>query len=206
MSEIAGIRKWKALYRSLDAREQPHLKPLPKPTDAMLDEFESRSGFTLPLSYRAFIKVFGPGELAWEYRMFAPGYPHQSEMIDLEKFNADFRKPFADTEHPRITKRLLEQYKDGQRLFRAVVFCRTGTGDLICWDPADVRDGRQREYGIYQLARKDFVEPLAVTFPEFIEDVCLSEANLHPRHWDDKEFGTRRAFFPEYDTTDLDGQ
>ena len=81
-------------------------------------------------------------------------------------------------------------------------FCRSGTGDLIGWDPTDLQDRRQREYGIYEWGRGDTSRKLADSFPQFIEEVCLSEANLHPPSWDFKELGTRRTFFPAYDVSD----
>ena len=95
MAQAWGVRRWNAVYQSLEVREQPHLKALPKPTDESLDRFEEESDFQLPRSYRTFIKVFGPGELAWEYRFVAPGYPRQPEAIDLVRFNEDTKKRFT---------------------------------------------------------------------------------------------------------------
>jgi hypothetical protein len=70
---------------------------------------------------------------------------------------------------------------------------------LVGWDPADIQDGRGREYGIYEWGRGDALRYVAGSFTEFIEDVCLSEDNLRLTPEQVAELGTRREFLPEYD-------
>jgi hypothetical protein len=118
-----GIRRWTALRRTLSIPDHPHLKPLPKPTDASLDQFEAESGFRLPHSYRSFVKVFGPGVLAWDYDVRAPGYPEQGVDVDLATFNAHIKETLTK-------KQVLRQFEDPTQVRRVVFFCRQGNGNL----------------------------------------------------------------------------
>ena len=62
---------WEKLYSSLEYI--PSWYPaVPTPTNAMLDAYEARNRFMLPRSYREFIKLFGPGEIATIYTICAP--------------------------------------------------------------------------------------------------------------------------------------
>jgi len=186
-----NMNQWRVVYRSLAIQEQPQFKPLHRLNNQLLDDYEKRSGFILPRSYRCFIKVFGPGELTCKYEFCAPGYPDQPEMIDLEKFNEDLKS--------QMTKSTLKRFSDPERIQRLVFFCRTGEGDLIGWDPSDVQNAPTREYGIYCWGRANAAKLIAKSFDQFINSVCLSEKNLNPRGWDEAELGPRRNFRPEYD-------
>src|SRR5205085_8927147 len=104
-------------YHSLEIRQPVGLRLLAKPTEAALKAFERRTKVKLPQSYRCFIKVFGPGELAYEYRFLAPGYPKHPDYIDMVKFNEDTKK--------RLTKDVLKSYRDPERIERLLFFCRT---------------------------------------------------------------------------------
>jgi hypothetical protein len=161
---------WQRLYDSLEIRELPadsRIKALPKPSDEDLDLYERESGFLLPLSYRAFIKVFGPGELGGDFRLRAPGYPDDSH-ADLGRTNAEIRAGLTET--------FLSFFTDPERVARMVFFCAPGGGDWIGWDPEDVRDARLREYGIYEIGDEQ-MEKVADSFPQFIEEVCLGPGN-----------------------------
>ena len=192
MAKAGGMRHWAALKRTLAVPDNPNLKPLAKPTDETLDRYEAETGFRLPHSYRSFIKVFGPGKLAWDYQIAAPGHPEQGWIVDLAAFNAVPHESLKD-------KRVLRQFKDPAQVQRLVFFCRPGNGDLVGWDPEDVRDKRWHEYGIYEWGRGDALGFVAGSFTEFIEGVCLSEANLRLTPEQEAELGTRREFLPEYD-------
>ncbi len=192
MARAGGMQHWAALKRTLAIPANPDLKPLAKPTDESLDRYEAETGFRLPHSYRSFIKVFGPGVLAWDYRIVAPGYPEQGWAVDLAAFNAVPHAALKD-------KRVLRQFKDPAQAQRLVFFCRPGDGDLVGWDPEDVRDRRWHEYGTYEWGRGDALGFVAASFTEFIENVCLSEANLRLTPEQVAELGTRREFLPEYD-------
>ncbi len=192
MAKAGGMRHWAALKRTLTVPDFPNLKPLAKPTDETLDRYETTTGLRLPHSYRSFIKVFGPGKLAWDYQIAAPGFSEQGWVVDLVKFNAVPHQALRE-------KRVLRQFKNPAQVQRLVFFCRPGDGDLVGWDPEDVRDRRRHEYGIYGWGREDALGFVAASFTEFIEDICLSEANLLLTPEQVAELGTRREFLPECD-------
>jgi hypothetical protein len=193
MQKAGGMRRWTALRRTLSIPDNLPAPPLAKPTDATLDRFEAETGFRLPHSYRSFIKVFGPGTLAWDYRIKAPGYPEQGEDVDLGTFNARIKQTLTK-------KQAWQQLADPTQARRVVFFCALGGGDLVGWDPEDIRDRRRREYGIYSWGRKVALEFVAGSFTEFIADVCFSEANLRiPPGYKEEELGTRREFIPAVD-------
>jgi hypothetical protein len=193
MRKSGSVRRWQALWRTLSIPDQSHLKALPRPTDVMLDRYESETGFRLSLSYRAFIKVFGPGVLAWDYRIFAPGYTQQGDAVDLAIFNAQIKDTLAK-------KQGYQQLTDPTQARRVIFFCGVGGGNLVGWDPADVRDRRWREYGIYEWGRDVALKCVARSFTEFIDDVCFSKANLQmPSGYSREELGTRREFIPACD-------
>jgi hypothetical protein len=163
---VWDCQRWQRLYDSLEIHGLPagsRIKALPRPSDEDLDRYERESGFRLPLSYRAFIKVFGPGELGGDFRLRAPGYP-DDPYADLGRTNAEIRAGFTET--------FLSFFDDPERVSRMVFFCAPGGGDWIGWDPEDVRDAELREYGIYEIGDEE-MEKVADSFPQFIEEVCL---------------------------------
>jgi hypothetical protein len=92
--------------------------------------------------------------------------------------------------------------RDPERIRRLVFFCREQGGDLIGWDPEDVRDPRGREYGVFRYGRANTAEELADSFAGFVERVCLAGENINiPGR--DASLGTRRSFDP---AVDLSGQ
>jgi hypothetical protein len=154
----------------LEIRELPagsRIKALPRPSDDDLNRYERESGFRLPLSYRAFVKVFGPGELGGDFRLRAPGYPDHPH-ADLGRSNAEIRAG--------LTKTFLSLFNDPDRVARMVFFCAPGGGDWIGWDPEDIRDAELHEYGIYEIGDEE-MEKVADSFPQFIEEVCLGPGN-----------------------------
>ena len=170
--------EWAELYASLELREIQGF-PLPKPTDSSLDQYEAKSNFRLPKSYRDFIKVFGPGMLGDDFTVRAPGYfkPTTTERsqafnwwTDLEYFNQSIRKSelIADD---GVAKAL---FQDIERIRSCVFFADNTGGEIIGWDPGDLRNGSSYEYGIYILIRH-VKQPtlLAVDFSSFITDVCF---------------------------------
>src|SRR4051812_18971898 len=66
---------WVTLSERLEAAVCPGYvidRPSPAELDAALDDYEARSGFRLPASYREFMHKFGPGELAGYFRISGP--------------------------------------------------------------------------------------------------------------------------------------
>lgn len=159
---------WKQLYDSLEKVEYAECKPVKKTTKAALDRFETRSKVRLPKSYREFMLVFGPGELAQGFRIAAPGYRSLGDTVDLDLMNK---------EGPRNYFAAGCDVDDPKQVNRMVFFCFTIANEYVGWDPQDTTDVRKREYGIYVLWRDDlYTTRVARTFPEFIEKVVMGKA------------------------------
>ena len=65
--------------------------------DAGLDAYEAAAGFRLPLSYRQFICLLGPGELSGYFRIYAPPYRRARRVdrvgSDITQENTRVRDP-----------------------------------------------------------------------------------------------------------------
>src|SRR5688572_23714813 len=77
---------WAEVYRGLRILATPTPR-IELPTDAELDRFEREFGFRLPRNYRAFIKVFGPGQLTHDFRFRSAGCRVASTGDAAERFN-----------------------------------------------------------------------------------------------------------------------
>src|SRR5947209_8352162 len=66
---------WERCYDNIRVARRPDKSYAPPVTDADLDGVESQLGCELPVSYRAFMKRFGPGSLHWWVRLY-PVKPH----------------------------------------------------------------------------------------------------------------------------------
>lgn len=72
-----------------------------------------------------------------------------------------------------------------------IFFCETISQDYIGWDPQDVTDEKDSEYGIYVFWRDDHTtKKLASSFQEFIEKIALGPGmrRLHQSY--QKEYTT----------------
>lgn len=191
-----NVEDWQRLYDSLDVSVPDWSPAAEKPTPQALDEYENSSGFKLPLSYRCFVQVFGPGELGQEFRIFAPGYESLGEhaaATDLGRFNAS-KEPL------RADPQVLQYYEDQERISRLVFFASTDGGEIIGWDPLDVRDRGNCEYGIYIILNdRKAPELLAKSFTEFVHDVCLGNGYFRffsdETEWNEDERGSQRVFW-----------
>jgi hypothetical protein len=161
---------WKALYDSLEKEKRGKEKPVSPPTDRALNKFERDTGCRLPLSYREFIKAFGPGELGGQFLMKSPGYKKYGRSADLMSCTT-------------IARSRLPEFCPGPRTPRIFYFCETIFGDLIGWDPKDVRDAATHEYGIYICVHEfETCDFLVGTFREFINKTCLSKGLAKALH------------------------
>lgn len=159
---------WQALYDRI-LIIYPEMTYVAKPTRAAIADFEKKCKFVLPNSYCDFIRVFGPGRIGARFRLYAPGYLSTlNYKCDLSVFNTDFQSWNKDLGLNPTT------YKDEPLIRRLVVFSKTIGGDIIGWDPQDVRDEAAREYGIYYwpYGCKD-VSLIATSFKSFIKEFCL---------------------------------
>jgi len=142
----------------------------------MLDEYEKVNGFKFPTSYRDFIKIFGPGELGEEYVIRAPGYFQPEKSTREQRFNlrTDLACFNDRIRNQPISEETINKYfsGDGGQISRLVYFAETSIGELIGWDPCDVRSNDSLEYGIYILPREsDHLTLFVESFASFVQEV-----------------------------------
>ena len=138
----------------------------PRDYQDVFDYAQRALDFTLPNSYCEYIKVFGPGTLALEYRIAAPGYPGQNWQTNLLCLNESHSRFIRSLEG--VTK----GYYSAQR--QIVWFCTSGRGDSFGWMPDEIHTVVEDECAVYMLRRSE-AEPSLVseTFTSFILDHCL---------------------------------
>ena len=159
---------WQELLAKLEIRLQPGWTSLPRPSEDDLTQFESIHNFQLPTSYKSFIKLFGAGTLAFDFKLLAPACG-ESPRYNLQLFNQVTKTGFTPT--------FLQFFSDPDRVQRLVYFAVPESADLIGWDPEDVRDSDNHEYGIYELGASEDLELIAGSFSEFIHSFCLAETS-----------------------------
>ena len=74
VDETGWLAHWRGVYAGLVLIGSPAERHRATPSDAHLDRLDTRFGCRLPASYRAFVKVFGPGSIARSFTIYAPGY------------------------------------------------------------------------------------------------------------------------------------
>ena len=133
---------WDKVYDEIHiVPRHPAYIPLPPVTDADLDEDGARLGSRLPLSYRAFMKRFGPGFLencvrlnpitSWTWQGIEKGLVEETHTQ---------REHFASR----------EGWPDW--LARAVFFGDNGGGDSFAWDSECMRVPEAQECTIYEVS------------------------------------------------------
>jgi hypothetical protein len=177
---MISFSSWSELYHSLEIEAgHPPAGPtkfravlqVPKPEINWLDDYEVRSGFRLPVGYREFIQVFGPGELGDGYKIRAPGYRLTGQgqdarvfnfQVDLDEFNA----------HPDWSHR---KFKEPDQIMRLVYFADDSNGDLYGWDPQYIRSHEPTEYAIYVVEREEDERArlVATSFVDFVNNRVL---------------------------------
>lgn len=178
---------WASLYDTLCGEDTEARKP----TSKDLDQFEKSLSFKLPLSYRSFIQMFGPGRMTRAYDIASPGFPESGDSVDLLLLNQTTQEVFTREENRKLYS--ADQLAWIQRL---VYFCAQRNGDLIGWDPHDIQDPTCNEYGVYLFGRSDWMKRIALSFEQFIAEVCLSKEHLNNPHWDEEELGPLLTFDP----------
>lgn len=158
--------KWQELLAKLEIRLQPGWVSVPKPTEDDLIQFETAHNFKLPQSYRSFIKLFGAGTLAFDFKLLAPIGPNFPR-YDLGSFNLETKSGFTST--------FLHFFSEPDRVKRLTYFAIPENADLIGWDPEDIRDRENHEYGICELGPTEDLELVAISFSDFIDHICLAD-------------------------------
>ncbi len=193
-----SVKEWQELYDSIKIIPADGKPFAELPDSKTLDEFESSYDVKLPVAYREFIQVFGPGELGQEFRIYAPGF------ITCERLKRNFDLgTFQDFTASLSTDSISLKYHEGynEQIARMVFFATSGDGEIIGWDVHDVRDEEKHEYGIYILLRgRGKPELFAKTFKEFIDYDCFGDGYYRfftdENCWNEEEFGTQRTFYP----------
>jgi hypothetical protein len=159
-----SVVEWEVLYSSLSITKWSGRPFLPKPTKEDLDAFEQEWEIKLPKSFREYAPIFGSGTLGRRFDIATPGYGRRA------------RHDIAAMNRSKCIKQLRkwEELELPDQLERAIFFCETVGQDYIFFDPADITDRRNHEYGIYALLRLEKkAKKIAESFKEFIETIVL---------------------------------
>ena len=114
-------------------------------TDAALNELESQLDCRLPESYRAFMKRFGPGEVANRIDLPPLGVRDEGSHTLLARTRS-FRDFF-------LRNRAGSSPRSTAWLGRLVYFGSDFYGDSYAWDPEDVTNSDPHECRVYHLER-----------------------------------------------------
>src|SRR5258708_7075083 len=130
--------------------DDPKCEYAPPPTEKEFDRFSKEFGIELPASYRAFISVFGPGELGRVFRIQSP-YCVRSHW--------DIAKLYRECKAAVVYPFELKCYKDFNQYKRLIPCVSSFLGPRCCffWDPNDFTDKGRHKYGIY--VPRDFQFP-----------------------------------------------
>jgi SMI1/KNR4 family protein SUKH-1 len=158
-----SIRRWQQLLTSIAVDGTPH--PV---SDVDLDAFETEWDNRLPLSYRNYCNIFGPGELAGWYNIATPNYQGNfKERYDLTTKNTAVHEG-----------RDWREYSPNPEQFnRALIFADDTATAVYFWDPAEASMAKDNEYAIYAMYRDWTLQKLCDTFCEFI-DICLHRGGV----------------------------
>jgi len=162
VDEKGWIAHWHEVYAGLVLIGPPAERNRLTPTDAHLDRLEERLGCRLPASYRAFVKVIGPGHLAVSFTLFSPGF-RGAGVVDFLAKN-------------KWQEYVASRRGDAERVRGLVAFGSfLADNQPFCWEMGDVRDLSGPEYKIVQVPRDDLLPlvPITDSFGSFIDDFCL---------------------------------
>lgn len=155
---------WEALRECVVVRSSTRIVPAPPPTASELDAFEAVLRFKLPPTYRAFVTVFGPGDVNGMFQIATPGGPRHHNLEDAVE------KARTESTHEAEAGIFSRSEQEAGRapITRLVVFCKWDS-DRWGWDREESRpDG---EYAIRNWPRSYYAAKMvAESFPEFIID------------------------------------
>jgi hypothetical protein len=161
---------WGAVLAKLEVVGGP-IRPVQR---AVLRRYEKNIGMSLPEGYKGFCQTIGPGELTVprHYRIHAPRDP----LWDIESLNQDMKN-----QAPHRDQLLLDiRGTDRSQLVRGVYFASDITTICYFWDPEDLTDPDQHEYGIYAIYRDHSVRRVCDNYWEFVNTYCLGESDIMP--------------------------
>ena len=191
MDEVDWLTHWRQVFADLDLVSAPSWRSRPTPTESHLSRLEGVIKCGLPASYRAFVKVIGPGYLARSFKIFAPGY-RGATVIDFLSNNKWQEEEAGRRENPEQVRRL-------------VAFADFGY-DYFVWDTGEVTDPAGPEYRIYYVPRQHDEPLLRIndSFASFIQQDCLGGGywgligGVWAETWEDDEGQVRssRCFDP----------
>lgn len=159
MTEDVWVQHWTSVAESVYFT---HSNDRQKPTACHLNALEARLAFHLPMSYRAFVRVFGPGRLAQAFTVYAAGY--------LNAPVIDFPDPGAMTsgfwQMRRFDPAIQEMIAFGDFM---------GSAGFFCWKRTAVRDAGQAVYFVPRLPEKDPVL-ISESFADWIQQDILGSS------------------------------
>lgn len=155
---------WSQVLDGLDVGIRIGKKPA-FPTPEELDAFEAATEFKLPASYRAFIRVFGPGTFSGAtVQIYAPG----AEYREMGAKQAEFAEHAADLDF------LSDRESQAEPITHMIIFAEDVCPRYFGWDVREVRDPAAGEYAIREYDPDYFTCPIvANSFPEFINEFVL---------------------------------
>ena len=170
-------KMWEDYCKSIGLLPPLHGLAVSKPADSDLDAFEIRSRFRLPLSYREFVKLLGPGQLASDFSVRTPGSVQNVAnctsnpaylLVDIDCFNLDLRGDGP------LRSEVIGDYSDpDKRIGRLIFFADNTAGDLVGWDSLELVEPATLESAIYIVLGEEMsIRPLVNTFFDFIDKVC----------------------------------
>jgi uncharacterized protein (TIGR02996 family) len=146
---------WKRICRqvTIDGRtDREFVMPSEKVVDKAAAAFEAERNVKLPISYRAYLRVFPAGVMCrCDINTPAYGKSAREKEYGLSAWNQGwnwFRR-------------------DYERLRHLIMFGGTaGLGDSIAWDTAEVCDSKTHEYRVYMCEHGDEEKPVPIVDPE----------------------------------------
>lgn len=142
----------------------------PDPTESIA-AFEAEWEFQLPPSYKAFLRVFGPGNACDRFFSLHPaGGPWKDSigaMTERVREGIEFMGyDFVTEQHARL-----------EPISRMIFFCSDFGANQFGWDPDEPTDANAGEYAILEWPHGwDYVERTASTFSEFFLESLLRDA------------------------------
>ncbi len=143
--------------------------------------FEDATGFRVPISYQFYCQVFGAGTLTEpaNYEIAVPGLRQAYANSELTSLNQQIRRLSNEYRY----------YCNRPDLFERAWFFGQDIGtSYFFWDPLEVTDYNNREYGIFVIQRDYSIFRLTDSFWQFVNDICLGSgvpgsANTEPIRW-----------------------